>query len=218
MMSSISNIFFRIGSLQQTTDSTLVATEFSGSRAATFRLWTDVIAMKSLNGFVQGVSATRDGTCLIFCCSDTKTANKKHAVNGHISITNLSLEVQMQLNINTSGYVIKYAVQKSNGDFIAATTKTCFILSSLGCVKSSFNFVGTMHGACLDRQNNFIIVRDNDGSKVVTVLDSKLEGRKDLITLTETLNVNAKYSMAIDEQGDVWLSYGNTIQCIRYTL
>ena len=214
----IPNIFFRIGSLIQTADGTIVATEFNGTRAATFRLWTDAIAIKILNGFVQGVSATRDGACLIFCCSDTKTANKKHAVNGHISITNLSLEVQMQLNINTSGDEIKYAVQKSNGDFIAATTKTYFILSSLGCVKSSFNFVGTMHGTCLDRRNNFIIVRDNEGSKIVTLLDSKLEERKDLLTLTETPNVNAKYCMTIDEQGDIWLSYGNTIQCIRYTL
>ena len=124
----------------------------------------------------------------------------------------------MQLNINTSGDVIKYAVQKSNGDFIAATTKRCFILSSIGCVKSSFNFVGTMHGTCLDRRDNFIIVRDNEGSKIVTLLDSKLEERKDLITLTETSHVNAKYCMTIDEQGDVWLSYGNTIQCIRYNL
>ena len=106
-------------------------------------------------------------------------------MNGHIVITNLSLAVQMQLNINTSEDVIKYTVQKSNGDFIAAA----FILSSLDRVKSSFHFVGMMHGACKDRRDKFVIVRDKDGLKV----DSKLEGSKDLKTLTETSNFNAKY-------------------------
>ena len=175
--------------------------------------------MKSLSGLAQSVSTTRDGTCLLFCCSDTKAAKKNHAMNGHILITNLAIEVHMQLNVSTCGDILRFCFQKSNGDFIAATSRTCFILSSIGQVKSSFYFVGAIHGACIDKRDNFIIVRDEAGSKIVTLLDSNLEGRKDLIKLTDNpLGVNVRFCMAVDDQGDMWVGYGNTIQCIRYIL
>ena len=176
-----------------------------------------MIKIKNMHCFVQGVSFTRDRTCIVLCCSDTKFGNKKQSMNGHIVITNLSLEIQMQMNINTGGDIVKHAVQKSNGDFIAITTKTCVTMSSTGCVKSSFDFGGTVQGACADLRDNLIVVLDLNGSKIVTFYDPKLEGKKDLITLTENPNVNAR-CMIVDDQGDVWIGYDNNVQCVRYTL
>ena len=210
---------FRVGNVIQAPDSCLITTEYNGPRVAKFFINSDGIEkVAKLHGFIQGVSLTHDGNSVIFCCNETKDDSKKHKSNAQLLLTNHSLEIKMQVNVNSGGDIIRYAAQKSNGDFIAMTSGKCFILSSVGCIKSTYNFYGQVHSACLDKKDNLLILREEEQSNAVSLYDSKFEVLKDLFRFTkEPKKRHANCCMTLGGQDSIWVGFSDRVQSIKYT-
>ena len=187
---------------------------------AKFCMISETVAVRKFDAFVSGVSLTGDETSVIWCCNDVKAEskdNKSRKGNGKIIITDADLDIQVQINIKCGGEVLRYAVQKRNGDFVAVTTKTCYILSSLGIMKSSYSCGELIHAVCVDKQNNFLILHGENEQITLSVYDSSFVSSKDVCSFTCNLPGNMKCNMALDNGGSLWVGFNDRIECIKYT-
>ena len=200
----------------QLRDGSIAISKFNGRRVAKFWLEGNYVNNISVDGFTHGLALAHDENDIILCCNDTEEDRTKGTVNSRLVIMDQALHIQRQLMVPSGREVVRRACQNRNGDFVAITSKRCFVLSRLGVLKLIYKFNGIVHSVCTDKHGNIIILHEERSTKMASMYDANLVFVKCLFTFPHTYAENKTASMTLGRNGCLWISLYDKVGCVKY--
>ena len=188
----------------------------------------EIVEVRRVGVFVNGISRTADKTGIIWSCNvtnkeiTTKSNAKRGAkspqnFNGKLIITNEDLDELVQINIKSGGEVLRYATEERDGDFVVMSSKSCFVLSRIGTVKSTYTFDYFVRGICINKQDNVLVLHGEDDSIRLSIHDSNFASSKEVYSFGSSLPTSKICCMTLDAKDSLWVGAGDKIMCIKYT-
>lgn len=202
----------------QQSDGSLITTKYRGQRLTKFWLEGNYVDKNKTQSYTLGISLTRDGNNIILCCSDIWEEGKRKLANSRLLIMSPVLEVQQELRVPSGCEIVRRACQNRNGDFVAITSRRCFVLGRTGALKYIYKFKGRVHSVCTDKYGNIIILHEESGTKRISLYNASMIWIKGLCTLVYASAEETTCALTMGGSGLLWVTSRNRIGCIKYTL